>query len=159
MPALPRIPPAGVDHIEIKLDIPFLEQRPELVLVDFPGSDSNLEAHNKAIASYLDRGGAFILLVPAINGGISESDRQFVREAMRYPQGLGCIVSKADLVSEEQCKKVAVYVARQIRDIYGGDAPAEYTFDGIFNHPGLCQLRAALQSGILPPACAVCRFL
>ena len=68
-------PPKDACCIQMRVDHPFLKQRPELILVDFPGFDSNVEAHNKAINAYLSKGCAFILLVPAQNGALTQSDR------------------------------------------------------------------------------------
>ncbi|MBQ9418773.1 MAG: dynamin family protein [Synergistaceae bacterium] len=118
-------PPKDAEFIAIHLNTKFFRDRPEIVIVDFPGLDSNLEAHDKAIASYIGRGSAFLLFVPASNGVLQESERRFIVEAARYPQGLACFVSKSDLVHGGQAADVAKYIAKQIADIYGTDIPVE----------------------------------
>lgn len=118
-------PPRGAIFLSLNVNIPFLKARPELVLVDFPGFDSNIEAHNKAINNYLQRSSAFILLIPARSGGMTESDRKFVKEAAHYPQGLACFISKSDLVPQDQCQEIAAFVQKGIRTIYGTDVPVE----------------------------------
>ena len=118
-------PPKDAEFIAIHLNTKFFKDRPEIVIVDFPGLDSNLEAHDRAIASYIGRGSAFVLFVPASNGVLQESERRFIVEAARYPQGLACFVSKSDLVHEEQAADVARYIKKQISDIYGADIPVE----------------------------------
>lgn len=118
-------PPHKALFLSLNVNIPFLKARPELVLVDFPGFDSNIEAHNKAITNYIQRGSAFILLIPARSGGLTESDRKFVKEVAHYPQGLACFISKSDLVPEEQCQDVVAHVQRGIRTIYGTDVSVE----------------------------------
>lgn len=69
-------PPQNADHIELNVNCEFLKQRPELILVDFPGYDSNIEAHNKSINNYLQKGSAFLMLIPAQNGGLVASDKK-----------------------------------------------------------------------------------
>ena len=113
--------PKDTEFLKLHLNTKFFKDRPEIVIVDFPGLDSNLETHDKAIASYIGRGSAFILFVPASNGVLQESERRFVTEAARYPQGLACFISKSDLVPAEQAEDVANYVKRQISEIYGED--------------------------------------
>jgi len=115
----------GTAFISMTINVPFLKQRPDLILVDFPGFDSNIEAHNKAINSYLQKGSAFILLLPAKNGGLTESDRRFVKESSRYPQSLSCFISKSDLVTPEQCKDIKAYATKGIRALYGVEIPLD----------------------------------
>ncbi|MBQ7197172.1 MAG: dynamin family protein [Synergistaceae bacterium] len=113
--------PKDTEFLKLHLNTKFFKDRPEIVIVDFPGLDSNLETHDKAIASYIGRGSAFILFVPASNGVLQESERRFVTEAAHYPQGLACFISKSDLVPAEQAEDVVNYVKRQISEIYGED--------------------------------------
>ena len=103
----------------------FLKQRPELILVDFPGFDSNVDAHNKAINSYLQKGSAFILFVPASNGTLGQSDIKFLKEATHYPQSLACFISKSDLRPTEESNEVINYVKKGIKNVYGVDVPVK----------------------------------
>ena len=120
-------PPAGTRYISINLENEFLKQRPELILVDFPGFDSNVEAHNAAISSYLRKGSAFLLFIPAQNGALASSDIKFLREAAHYPQALGCFISKADVRPPEKCEEIAAYVRKGISMYYGDDVPVTPT--------------------------------
>ncbi len=116
-------PPKDACCIQMRVDHPFLKQRPELILVDFPGFDSNVEAHNKAINAYLSKGCAFILLVPAQNGALTQSDIRFLREASQYPQNLICLVSKSDVCPKEKCEEIVTYVQNEISAVYGEEVP------------------------------------
>ena len=118
-------PPENSNFIILHLNSKFFKDRPEIIIVDFPGLDSNFEAHDKAITNYIERASAFILFIPASNGALQESERRFVHEAARYPQGLACFISKSDLVPPEQAQDVANYVKKQISDIYDADIPVE----------------------------------
>ncbi len=103
----------------------FFKQRPELILVDFPGYDSNVEAHNKAITSYLQKGSAFILFVPATNGTLGQSDIKFLKEATHYPKSLACFISKSDLRPAEKIQEIVSYVKKGIKTIYCEDVPVK----------------------------------
>lgn len=116
-------PPQNALFISLHLDSPFLKQRPELVLVDFPGFDSNVEAHNNAINAYLKKGSAFILLVPAQNGTLGQSDIRFLKEAAYYPQALEALISKVDLVPEQKRQEIVDYVRSGIASVYGVEVP------------------------------------
>lgn len=122
---LTATPPQKVSFLKFTLDNPFLKARPDLTFVDFPGFDSKVEAHNKAISSYLYKGSAFILLVQAQNGTLTESDRQFVKEAMQYPQGLACLISQTDLVLPDEVKDILDGVRKNISALYGTEVPVD----------------------------------
>lgn len=114
-------PPADAYYLTIHIDHPFFKQRPELIFVDFPGFDSNVEAHNKAINAYLKKGSAFILLVPAQNGSLGASDIKFLKEATYYPQNLACFISKSDVRPASKCEEIVQFVRKGIEDVYIGD--------------------------------------
>ncbi len=51
-----------------------------LVLVDMPGFDSPLDAHNKAIMAYVDRGSHYIVLASVQEGTVTKSLLRRIRE-------------------------------------------------------------------------------
>ena len=55
-----------------------------ITLVDMPGSDSGIEAHQKAILSYLQEGSAFVTLVDIEQGSIKGSNLKFMQEILGY---------------------------------------------------------------------------
>lgn len=116
-------PPHNVQYLSFHLDNEFLKQRPELILVDFPGYDSNLTAHNEAINAYLKKGSAFLLFIPAPSGALTSSDIKFLKEATHYPQALGCLISKSDVRPPEKCQEIAEYVGNGVRLHYGAQIP------------------------------------
>ena len=115
--------PQGTSYLSIHLDNQFLKQRPELILVDFPGFDSNVQAHNRAINAYLKKGSAFLLFVPAQNGALTSSDIKFLKEAASYPQTLGCFISKADVRPLDKCEEIVNYIRSGIAMYYGEEVP------------------------------------
>lgn len=46
-------------------------------LVDMPGFNSNIQAHNKAILRYIDKAAAYLLVIDAEDGGIKQSMGDF----------------------------------------------------------------------------------
>ena len=57
---------------------PFLKTHPNVILVDMPGLDSNISNHNMAIAQYISKGSAYILLVSCEDGTLKESTSDFL---------------------------------------------------------------------------------
>lgn len=97
---------------------PYLQKIPEVILVDMPGLNSNIENHNKAIAQYINKGSGYILLVSCDNGTLRNETKLFIKEITQYNQGLTCFISKADLRMPEEVNAVVSEVQIQINEIY-----------------------------------------
>ena len=82
-------------HIQLFLNIPKLQHRPDLVLVDMPGFDSKSDGHQKAIAWYLGRGDSFINLMPADVPFDDSVIRQLEEIHFDYQKDIACLISKA----------------------------------------------------------------
>lgn len=106
---LERITDATVDaytHIEIHLDSPAFARLGECVLVDMPGTDSNLEAHNRAILNYLRRGAHFLYIIDAEQGTIRSDSIAFLRELQRYGKPFSVLLNKSDKKPESAIKEI-----------------------------------------------------
>lgn len=103
----------------------FLRENPEIVLVDMPGLDSNVEWHNKAIAQYIARGSAFLLFVGCDDGTLRKSVGDFLQEAASYPQSVSCFISKCDLRPPQQVEEVRQQISRDIVRLYQEPVPLE----------------------------------
>lgn len=112
------IPADKCRYLVYHLDNEFLRQHPDLVLVDMPGIDSTLEAHNKAIATYLLKGSAYILLVTAKEGSLRQSLVDFLKELNHYPQSLVCFVSMQDLVMPSELSTVVNNIQSRINAVF-----------------------------------------
>lgn len=97
---------------------PYLQKISEVILVDMPGLNSNIENHNKAIAQYINKGSGYILLVSCDNGTLRNETKLFIKEITQYNQGLTCFISKADLRMPEEVNAVVSEVQTQINEIY-----------------------------------------
>lgn len=102
---------------------PFLKTHPNVTLVDMPGLDSNISNHNMAIAQYISKGSAYILLVSCEDGTLKESTRDFLWEVTQYPQSITCFVSKSDLKVDRETAEVVETIRSEIAVAYGRSVP------------------------------------
>ncbi|TDD74624.1 dynamin family protein [Flavobacterium caseinilyticum] len=86
-----------------------------IVLVDMPGTDSSLEAHEKAIMSYLTEGTAFITLVDCEHGSLKQSALRFISEVQGYDIDAHVLVTKSDKKPLEDRLKIKDYIESQMR--------------------------------------------
>lgn len=103
----------------------FLRENPDIVLVDMPGLDSDVEWHNKAIAQYIARGSAFLLFVSCEDGTLRKSVGDFLQEVASYPQSVSCFISKCDLRPAQQVEEACQQVSRDIVRLYQEPVPLE----------------------------------
>lgn len=80
-------------YLRRHINSPALRDIQPLVLVDMPGFDSPLDAHNKAIFSYLDKGCHYIVLTPAEDGigGAGERAWRIFCGGFRHGARSGCL--------------------------------------------------------------------
>lgn len=85
-----------------------------LVLVDMPGFQSPIEEHNKAINEYLKRGAYFIVLVSATEGSLHRSSFRQINFILECDRDFSVVLSKSNLVSEENLKQIAAKLSEQL---------------------------------------------
>lgn len=70
------------DIVVVHINNDFIRQQNEkgIVLVDMPGIDSGIEAHNNAILNYIQEGSFFFLVSPAPQGTLRSVTLQFADE-------------------------------------------------------------------------------
>ncbi len=78
------------------INSPILAQNPEMVLVDMPGLGSGIEAHNKSILTYIEKGSAFIIVIDVEDGTIRQSNINFIREVIGYGFSISILINKID---------------------------------------------------------------
>ena len=71
-----------------------------IVLVDMPGIDSGIEAHNNAITKYLQEGTIFVIVADAEQGTLRNSAISFIREIKQYSLSAAVLINKADKKSQ-----------------------------------------------------------
>lgn len=111
------------DYLRVYLDNEFLKSIHPLVLVDMPGFDSTLEAHNKAILRYIARGTHYIVLVSSEEGTIPQSMLQNLEHMDIADQSISVFMSKSDLRSEGDVNDLLELIQESAGDHWGYDGP------------------------------------
>lgn len=97
----------------------FLKDIQPIVLVDMPGFDSPLDAHNKAIFSYLDKGCHYVVLTPVDAGTVSSSMSKQIQNILSFNKKCTFFVSKTDLRSDEEVEQVKRELSMELGSITG----------------------------------------
>ncbi|TOI72556.1 hypothetical protein CGI54_25245, partial [Vibrio parahaemolyticus] len=109
-------PNEQVAYITVELNNQRLKNRRDVVLVDMPGFDARNKAHQKAIATYLERGDYFVTLFPA---DIPFDNTVVERlEEIYYDHGkdIGCLISKSARKSEVELAKSIEQVKQTLNE-------------------------------------------
>lgn len=77
-----------------------------LVLVDMPGFESPLDAHNDAIRKYLNRGVHFIVLISATDGTLRATSMRHLNDILEYDRDFSVVLSKSNLVMSSNLEDV-----------------------------------------------------
>lgn len=111
--------PQRYNYLKIYLDNEFLKSIHPLVLVDMPGFDSTLEAHNKAILRYISRGAHYIVLISSEDGTIPQSMLQNLEHIDIAEQSISIFMSKSDLRSEEDIEDLLELLQESAEEHFG----------------------------------------
>ena len=105
--------------VRLYLNAENLKKIEPLVMVDMPGFDSPRDDHNRAIASYLNRGVHYVVLTSVESGTVTASLKRQIQDIQNMGRGCSFFVSKANLRSAEDVKSVTEEVRDQVEDILG----------------------------------------
>lgn len=97
---------------------PFLSQIPTIKLVDIPGLDSGIEAHNKAIDDYLLNSLAYIITVDC-EQGLTESVILFLKELNLLDVPVLIVLTKIDKKTESDVQAMLNDVKMKAEKIIG----------------------------------------
>ena len=89
------------DFIQIQLLNNELAKLPTIQLVDMPGFDSGIKAHNTAIDQYLPKSLSYIITLSADEPVVKESIADFLKELKLFEVPVYVCITKADKVSED----------------------------------------------------------
>ena len=109
--------PAG--WVEVQLPNPALQARPQLVLVDLPGWDSGVAAHERVIDDYAGRSLAYGVVVGVEEGALRDSLRHALLELAIAQMPVVLIVSKADKRPPEDVQAVVERLRADITALMG----------------------------------------
>ena len=77
-----------------------------IVLVDMPGIDSGIEAHNNAILNYIREGSVFMMFTDTEQATLRTSTISFIREIQQYGLSVNVFLSKADKKPETEVQEI-----------------------------------------------------
>lgn len=105
--------------VRLYLNAENLKKIEPLVMVDMPGFDSPRDDHNRAIASYLNRGVHYVVLTSVESGTVTASMKRQIQDIQNMGRSCSFFVSKANLRSECDVKDICQEVQDQVEDILG----------------------------------------
>lgn len=93
----------------VATEIP-VDEFPELMLVDMPGFDSGIEAHNAALVQYMGEAAAYIFVIDTEKGTVSQSGIQFLNEIKNYSRFIRFVLTKTDKSTPDDVDAVVQHV-------------------------------------------------
>lgn len=107
------------DFLSISLPNEQLKPYPTLEIVDMPGFDSGIQAHNRAIDEYIHKSLAYILTFAADEPVVKESIADFLKELSLFNVPVYACVTKADKVTEDVLAQNIASIERSIQQLLG----------------------------------------
>lgn len=92
-----------------------------IIIVDMPGLDSGIQAHNDAILKYIDKGSAFVLVSESESGSLTTSAITFITELEKYNLKPAVFISKIDKKPAEEISSIKEYVGYQAKKAIGSE--------------------------------------
>ncbi len=117
-----------------------------IVIVDMPGIDSGIEAHNNAILNYIQEGTFFIIVLDAEQGALRNSTITFIEEIKKYNISASVIISKADKKPETEIIQIKSFIEGQAKRFIGETATVGVTSTVNENHKDLNAILESLNA-------------
>ena len=92
-----------------------------LILVDMPGFDAPVEAHNKAIMEYLARGAYFVILESASSGTLAMSIKRHIENLQTLGRSFSFALTKCDLKPKSELDEIKTSIADELKDSFDYD--------------------------------------
>jgi len=92
-----------------------------LILVDMPGFDAPVEAHNKAIMEYLARGAYFVILESASSGTLAMSIKRHIENLQTLGRSFSFALTKCDLKPQSELDEIKTSIADELKDSFDYD--------------------------------------
>lgn len=122
---------ASFSFLRVYLNNDSIRSIEPLVLVDMPGFESPLDAHNTAIRSYLNKGAHFIALVSAKDGTLKNTSMRHLNDICEFDRDFTLVLSKKNLVTEDNLEKVKKHISEQMEMNFGeSKTPVSVDRDG-----------------------------
>lgn len=85
--------------IQHYISSPNLEKISDFIIVDTPGFNSGIEAHNQALSQYVGVGSAYLFVIDSENGSINKSNLNYLHEISSYSTRIAVLISKWGMVT------------------------------------------------------------
>ena len=107
--------------VKLYIDNPIVKEWNDrnIVVVDMPGIDSGVEAHNNAILHYVQDGTFFVLVSEAEGGTLRMSTLNFIDEIKKYGAQLAVVISKVDKKPEQEVQTVKANIETVAKKMVG----------------------------------------
>ncbi|MCI7260934.1 MAG: dynamin family protein [Selenomonadales bacterium] len=110
---------AGYMKYVYVLDRPQLQDLKDLVLVDMPGFDSGIEAHNRALLQYIDKAAAYIFVIDMNRGTVGEKSLDFLSEIREYSDCVHFVLTKSDKVAPANIDNIREEIGNVLKSVLG----------------------------------------
>lgn len=112
-----------------------LQEFSDLTLVDMPGFDSGIEAHNRALFQYINEAAAYIFVIDVKNGTLTASSAAFLEELRQYTPIIRFVLTKCDQRPPEEVDSVK----NEIENILSGIIGHKVTVETVSSRDPSCQ--------------------
>lgn len=115
--------PEGFSKYIYVLNRSQLHDLQELVLVDMPGFDSGIEAHNRALMQYVSEAAAYIFVIDITKGTVGQSTLDFLSEIQAYCSSIAFVLTKADKMTPTNIEAVQAEIGGTLTSVLGRTPP------------------------------------
>ena len=119
-----------ITHITVNLKNSFLEEIPDVMIVDMPGFESGFEIHNKAIDNYLPKSLAYIITFPADDMIVRSSVGTILKELCLHDMPICIVITKYD--KKDDSFDDTLNNLKENLKKFIGDRPIKYCFTSSF---------------------------
>lgn len=105
-----------LDCVRLYLNSPALNALAPLVLVDMPGFNSPLDAHNKAIARYIGEGAHYLFVVSIEEGTLQNAILTQIDQIAHMGRSFSVCINKADLRTPSDVEAICSHIAQRLED-------------------------------------------
>ncbi len=113
-------------YLEVIISNEKIKNLEDIILVDMPGIDSNVEEHNKAILNYIKEG-VFYILATDVEHGLKESSLKFLDEISDYGIDFSVILTKSDKKIDNDLQDIKQNVKQTLYSLTSQEIKVELT--------------------------------
>jgi GTP-binding protein EngB required for normal cell division len=137
--------PENVKEVDlITVELPELRRFRGLKFVDTPGLESALDHNTQTSLDWLPNAGLALVAV-SVDPPLSRRDIDLLKSLYRYTPKVAVLLTKADLLTEEELAKVTTFVRAQLAREFPGTLPV-FPYS---TKPGFARFRQAIEAELV----------